>query len=333
MHRLSGLIWCLALAACPAPEVPDAGSFDSGLPDAGVDAGDGAKVDAGADAGSDAGPIDAGPDLRCPLPNGASADGGLVRIVAANLSSGSQQSWNPGEGKRILQGLKPDVALMQEWNIGSNTDTDRRAFVDSTFGTGFCFHIQSGGVIPNGVISRWPILDAGQWVDPQVGNRAFAWAQIDVPGPRDLWAVSIHLLTTGSMRNAEAQALVMNINQFIPAADLLVVGGDLNSSNRTEPAITTLSQVVRTLGPHPVDAFNNGNTNAGRSQPYDWVMADEDLYALQVPVVVGAATFDAGLVFDSRIFSPLSAVAPIQPLDSAEQYMQHMAVVKDFLLP
>ncbi len=319
---------CVALVACRDPMdggdagVPDAGPFDAGPFDAGP-----------FDAGIDAGPFDAGPDLRCPARAAGVPDGGLLRIIAANLTSGNQQSWTPGEGARILKGLKPDVALMQEFNIGTNSEVDRRAFVDSTFGPDFCFHIEAGATIPNGIVTRWPILDAGQWVDAQVSNRSFAWAQIDVPGPRDLWAVSVHLLTSGAQRPAEAQALVSLINQFVPAGGLLVIGGDFNTGTRSETAIMTLGAVVHVAAPQPVDQNNNGNTNASRNAPYDWVMPDPDLYALQVPVVVGAATFDAGLVFDSRVFNPLSAVAPVQAGDSAAQNMQHMAVVKDFLLP
>jgi endonuclease/exonuclease/phosphatase family metal-dependent hydrolase len=350
MRRLSGLMLCLALLGCPEPiDVPDSGGLDAGPTDAGFDAGadagteDAGPRDAGTedggfdggpeDSGFDAGPFDAGPDLRCPPRDGGVPDGGLLRVVAANLTSGNLQSWNPGEGKRILQGLKPDVALMQEFNIGANTDVDRRAFVDSTFGEEFCFYVEPGGGIPNGVVTRWPILDAGRWVDPEVSNRGFAWTQIDVPGARDLWAISVHLLTSGSGRPAEAVALVGNINQFIPVGDLLVIGGDFNTGNRNETAIQTLSQVVRTAGPHPADQSGNDDTNAGRSSPYDWVIPDADLYALQVPVVIGAASFDAGLVFDSRVFTPLSAVPPILAGDSAAPAMQHMAVVKDFLLP
>lgn len=350
MQRLAlVLILVISASACREPfDVPDAGNTDAGQDAGAVDAGSGdagavdaGSVDAGAvDAGSgdagpeDAGAVDAGPSLRCPERDGGVPDGGLLRVIAANLSSGNLQTYNPGDGARILAGLKPDITLIQEWNIGANTEVDRRAFVDSTFGGDFCFHIQAGGGIPNGVISRWPILDAGQWVDPQVTNRAFAWALIDVPGPRNLWAVSMHLLTSNaSARTLEAQELVMKINQAVPLADLLVIGGDLNTNSRTETAITTFSQVVRTSGPHPVDQSNNENTNAGRSQPYDWVLADPDLAALQVPVKVGAASFAAGLVFDSRVFTPLSAVPPVQAGDSAAVNMQHMAVVKDFLLP
>ena len=54
---------------------------------------------------------------------------------------------------------------------------------------------------------------------------------------------------------------------------------------------------------------------------------------LRTPVLIGTSRFENGLVFDSRVFTPLSAVAPVQRGDSEAQNMQHMAVVRDFLVP
>jgi hypothetical protein len=52
----------------------------------------------------------------------------------------------------------------------------------------------------------------------------------------------------------------------------------------------------------------------------------------QVPSVISGQSFPNGLVFDSRRFSPLSAVSPVQSGDSSVSGMQHMAVLKDFRL-
>jgi hypothetical protein len=62
-------------------------------------------------------------------------------------------------------------------------------------------------------------------------------------------------------------------------------------------------------------------------------MPNADLAALQVPTRIGAQSFPNGLVFDSGVFTPLSDVAPVQPSDSGASNMQHMPVVKDFVLP
>ncbi len=261
----------------------------------------------------------------------------VVRVMAANLTSGNLQSYAPGHGTRIFQGLLPDVVLIQEFNHGGNTPAELRAWVDEAFGPEFFFSRESGVQLPNGVISRHPILASGTWDDPQVDNREFHWARIDVPGPIDLWAVSVHLLTSNAgMRNSEAQALVGYIEEEVPEGAFLVVGGDLNTVTRTESAISTLSQVVVTsnsASPWPTDGSGNGFTNANRSRPYDWLLADGDLAPRETPLLIGTMSFPGGLVFDSRVFTPLSAVSPILATDSAAPNMQHMPVLKDFLFP
>ena len=154
LTRAGALLLCGALAGCPGPRLlpPDADRADAGLvADGGADAGPGpdAGLDAGFDAGTDGGE-DAGPSLRC-LPRDAGIpDAAVLRVVAANLSSGNLQSYDPGQGARILQGLKPDVVLIQEWNIGNKSDLDRRAWVNATFGEEFCFQVESGAQLPNG---------------------------------------------------------------------------------------------------------------------------------------------------------------------------------------
>ncbi|MHB8872216.1 MAG: endonuclease/exonuclease/phosphatase family protein [Myxococcaceae bacterium] len=275
---------------------------------------------------------------------GACPDGGAppphpLRIVAANTSSGNLSSYDPGEGIRIFQGLKPDLVLIQEFNYATKSDADIRRFVDQTFGPTYFFYREPGALqIPNGVISRYPIVAAGAWKDSTfISNRNFAWARIDVPGGKDLWAVSLHLRTNSSGnsgdRNAEASLVVGNAKAVVPAGDYLVVGGDLNTKSRTESCFTTFSQVVVTTGPFPVDQAGNSATSADRSDPYDWVMVNAGLKLKEVPVRIGANSFAAGLVFDSRVYSPLIDVAPVRSTDSNASNMQHMAVVRDFELP
>ena len=224
---------------------------------------------------------------------------------------------------------------MQEVRYGDNSAAAQRAFVDAAFGASYAFvrgSLGGGADIPNAVVSRFPILDSGEWVDPYVSNRTFVWARIDVPGTADLYAVSVHLLTTNfGDRAGEAQSLVGRL-QALPAGSLVVLGGDLNTSTRTESAITALGQVFATAGPYPVDQAGNQNTNTPRARPYDWVLATGALDSCQVPVTVGATPFPSGLVFDSRVFTPLADVPPVQLSDS-DSPLQHMAVVREFVLP
>lgn len=285
----------------------------------------------GSSGATDAGPVDAGP-----------ADAGwvyvdagpvtYVRIATGNLSSGNYQSYDPGEGIRIFEGLHPDVAMIQEFNYGTNSATDIREMIDVAFGPEFSYvRGASGQQIPNGIASRWPIVASGGWTDPQVSNRDFVWARIALPGGHELLAVSVHLLTSSaSSRQAEATALVNDLQQYVPAGDFIALGGDFNTGTRTEACINTFSQVFHTAGPYPADQQGNGNTSAARSKPLDWVLVDPALDATEIPLQLGTSTFTNGAVFDSRVYSPLSDVSPVQSGDSAATNMQHMAVVREF---
>ena len=257
-----------------------------------------------------------------------------LRIMAANTTSGNYQSYDPGEGTRIFQGLVPDIVLIQEFNIGDNSESDIEDWIDTTFGEEFVYYREYDAQIPNGIISRYPILESGEWDDPAVSNRDFAWAKIDLPGERDLWTISVHFLTrSANTRNIQANALVEFVQANVPDEDLLVIGGDLNTRNITESALQTLGNVVNTRPPYPADQAGDIDTNASRGRPYDWVFADSDLQEYEVPVEIGANTFPHGLVFDSRVYSPLSDVEPIRRSDSDAPNMQHMAVIKDFFIP
>jgi hypothetical protein len=115
--------------------------------------------------------------------------------------------------------------------------------------------------------------------------------------------------------------------------DYVVLGGDFNTSVRTEPAITSLSQVLVTGEPYPTDLGGLSGTNASRSKPYDWVLGNPALDALEVPVVIGLNEFPAGFVADTRVYTPIADLAPALTSDSAATNMQHMAVARDFSLP
>jgi endonuclease/exonuclease/phosphatase family metal-dependent hydrolase len=272
-------------------------------------------------------------------------DSGIrLRVMAANISSGRLQSYpNPGPGVRIFQALRPDVVLIQEFNVNAtrgeaNDEAAVDAWVDDVFGAEYHWFREPGGdSIPNGVISRWPIVEAGEWRDDSVSNRDFAFARIDLPGEIDLWAVSLHLLTrSAAVRNTEAEALVRALRGHpVPEDDYLVVGGDFNTDRRNEPAVTTLGQIVDILGPFPNDGDNppDGDTNSRRRKPYDWLLSDGDLQAVSVATEVGDFVFPDGLVFDTRTFTTEELEEDFPPAlrdDSDARQMQHMAVVRDF---
>jgi hypothetical protein len=270
----------------------------------------------------------------------ARAEPVALRVVAANLTSDKHQTYSPdngnhsnpeGAGARILKALQPDVVLIQEFN----TSVPVRQWVNSTLGKTYAVarEEQPGG-IPNGVISRYPIIASGAWDDPQVTNRELFWARIALPNGRELWAVSLHLhAKSADSRARSAAALVAQIRNKIPKDALLVVGGDLNTRHENEPCLATLKACVVVPDTPPVDGHGNPATNSPRNRPYDWVLAGPALEKFAVPVILAELTFPHGLVFDSRVFEPLAKLPPVQKGDSALPMMQHMAVVRDFLLP
>jgi len=315
----------LALALASAPAACTDSSFVAPPPPA---------PDAGrADGAATPPPIDAGaPDARDDDAGGGAGDGGPphVRIMAANTTSGSQQSYE-APGIRIFQGLAPDIALVQEFKVQGG---DLRALVDTAFGPSFSYYVEPAGAIPNGIVSRYPILASGAWTDASVSDRSFAYARIDVPGPVDLWAVSVHLLTSSATaRSTEAKQLAGYVSASVPNGDYLVIGGDLNTESAGEQALTDLAAVVITAPPFPADQAGNTNSSINRNKPHDWVFARANLDAYAAPVTIGAAAFPAGLVFDSRVYTPLADVTPVLATDSSATGMQHMPVVRDFVLP
>jgi endonuclease/exonuclease/phosphatase family metal-dependent hydrolase len=256
-----------------------------------------------------------------------------LRIVAANLTSGRNQTWDEGPGNRILETLQPDVVLLQEVRYQDGSSEAMQAWMDATLGEPFEV-VYGTGDLPNGIASRYPILDWGVWTDTAVDNRDFVWARIDIPGDRNLWAVSVHLLTKGGdVRAAQAQALLDYVENEAPADDWLVIGGDFNTRHHDEEALHMLGAVVTTEGPYPVDTDGNMMTNSTRRYPYDFVFVDPSLAELAAVTEQGTSFFPLGLVVDTRTYDPIGDLAPAQPDDSAAFQMQHMAVVRDFALP
>jgi endonuclease/exonuclease/phosphatase family metal-dependent hydrolase len=253
-----------------------------------------------------------------------------LRIMAGNLT-GNSQTYDAA-GIRLFQGLQPDIVAIQEFKYLSNSDADIRAFVNTAFGTIFQYFRETGYAIPNGIISRYPMRQAGSWDDVEIPDRGFAWAQIDVPGPVDLYVVSVHLKASSdssSRRATEATNLKTLIQANFPANAWIVVAGDCNTDSRSEACLSTFKTFLSDANiPDDGTASANENTNNGRNKPYDYVLPSHTLATNLVPVLIGARSYADGLVFDSRVYSPLGAVSPILSTDVSA--LQHMPVLKDF---
>lgn len=266
--------------------------------------------------------------------NNSSDDGSNITIMAANITSGNKQSYDPGHGVRIFQGLKPDIALIQEVNYESNRPSDYEQFKNNAFGFDYEICVpQPGNQIPNGIVSIFPIKECGYWNDPHISNRDFVYAKIDIPGQHDLLAVSVHFKTK-PRRQAKRQATALNEyikEHFDFDNDYLIIGGDFNSPKLNDSALNVLKQYVDISKPAK-DKNGKSGTNASRSKPYDHVLPGKKLTQLEVPLEIGDNKYDSGIVFDSRVYSPLSDVSPVKSGDSGVSGMQHMAVMKEFKL-
>lgn len=266
-----------------------------------------------------------------------------MRVMAANITSGTHQRYETA-GLNIFKGLKPDVVAIQEFNyasdnFGINTPEAIHEMVTNTFGPEFTYVRESGVSIPNGIISRWPIVATGPLDDPEVDDRGIAWAKIDLPGTNDLYVISVHLYGSGTAtdRNVEAMTITNFIATNCPPGAWVIVGGDFNTANRSEACLTTFKKV---LSDEPVPTDNapspDADTNEPRNKPYDYVLASFALTNHLKPVVIGTHTFPNGLVFDSQVYNQYASLAEVVPVSSGDSHvdgMQHMAVIKDFLIP
>lgn len=248
-------------------------------------------------------------------------------VASANLSDNTTQAYDD-PGIRILQALQPDVLAIQEFNyrLGTSQDLVRRLF-----GPDWHFAREKGGArLPNGVVSRYPIVAHGQWEDPYVGNRSLFWATVQIPGPKPLHVVSVHLVQNRAERRIpEARHLLQLIRKQFPEDDYVVLCGDLNVNTRDSEALAELTKWFDDSA-QPADQEGNPNTNAKRNRPYDYVLPNPALAPTHAPTVLADQKFPGGLVFDSRLWNPLPP--PVEWEDTVRD-LQHLPVLKTFRVP
>ena len=269
-----------------------------------------------------------------------------IRIVAGNITSGNNQSYDPGHGIRIFQALKPDIALVQEMNYGNNSASDYKSFAQKIVGTDYYAVEDSKYNIPNGIVSKYPITETGSWDDPNLSDRELKWAVIDIPGEKDIFAVSVHLHTSPASDQTKAAQVIVDeiakIKSSKPDTYYYVVGGDFNGETAVSSSGFGKNNTFYISGPDPVDEEGDSNTNRNRNKQYDYVLADYPLHDFQVPTVYYSSedptktkSYKNGLVFDTRLYDQSELdeyFSPAQTNDSGASSMQHMAVVKDFLI-
>ena len=264
-------------------------------------------------------------------------DNESITIMAANLVSGFPSVYQE-PAYRIFQALKPDIVSMQECNLSTNLYTDMRHFVDTNFGTNYYYFVepQSSAYFPqpNAIVSRWPITASGEWTDSLTANRDFAWATIDIPGDRDLHIVSLHLYYSGTEEErAEEAAMLTNYiaEAGFPENDYLVIAGDLNTADRSEPCLAVLTNVVSD-DHKPADQYGVTETSRNREYPFDYVLPSRNLEQNHYLTTVQSIDFHDGLVFDTRLWTNPPPPSPVLTNDSDATGSAHMAVMKSFSL-
>ncbi|MBR4490401.1 hypothetical protein IKP13_07170, partial [bacterium] len=184
---------------------------------------------------------------------------------------------------------------------------------------------------------------------PTLSDRALKWAVVDIPGNTDIFAISVHLKHDDDSRQKKAANVIVDeiakVKSSNPGKYYYVVGGDFNGTAAVSSNGFGKNDTFYVAGPHPVDEngnSNTNNTNSGRKEHYDFVLADHPLHEFQIPVVYYSSEdstktkiYENGLVFDTRVYSQSELneyFSPAQLNDSGASSMQHMAVVKDFLI-
>ncbi len=267
-------------------------------------------------------------------------DDDTVSIMAANTTSGSNQEYE-GPGNRIFQALCPDVVLIQEFNVTNGTTAaDYRTWVNQNFGTNFNYYVQTNGVsIPNGVVSRWPIVTCGMWDDTTLSDRDFAWAKIQLPGTQQLQAVSLHIKASSgsadvSQRTSEGRLLTNYIAQagWLTNGHYVAIGGDFNLYSTNEAVMQVLTANTVTDKHQPADQFGDKESNSARENPYDRVLPSTNLDARHRTFALWGYNYPNGIVYDTRIAWTNGLPPPSLAADSGAANMQHMAIMKVFEL-
>jgi endonuclease/exonuclease/phosphatase family metal-dependent hydrolase len=250
-----------------------------------------------------------------------------LTIATANLSDNRTQAYED-PAIRILQALQPDILAIQEFNYKAGTSQDLARLL---FGPGAHFAREKGGArLPNGIISRYPILAHGQWEDPYIQNRSLFWATVAIPGPRPIHVISVHLVQrNASRRTPQARHLLRLIRDRFPPDDYVVLCGDFNTTSRAAEALAVLTAWFDDSA-QPADQDGNPHTNAPRTRPYDFVLPNPALARHHAPTVLDSIVFPDGLVFDTSLWNP--PPPPAQWEDTAAD-MQHLPVMKTFQIP
>ncbi len=272
-----------------------------------------------------------------------------LRLMAANITSGNYQSYDPGDGIRIFKAVHPDVIMIQEMNYKDNSSSDYKELAGKIFNDidcieeHRCYYYAGTGQVPNGILSKYPIIKHGYWNDPNINNRDLNYAEIDLPGNKDLFVISVHLSTKGSKQVRPASIIAQNVAQHKidnPDKYYYAVGGDFNGSSAVSTGGFGKENAFNINDAFPKSESGNYNTSSRRTKHYDWILVDSKLSNIQTSSdfcsesdITDCKRYHNGLVMDTREYTTdeiHTYFSPARLEDSEAIGMQHMAVIKDF---
>ena len=303
-------------------------------------------------------------DIDGAKPDPKPIEGTHIRFMAANITSDAK-GYDPDAGRNIFKAVKPDIAMIQEFKLSKQKP---EAFFAEIFGPEFHYFVGSyddksvseTSSKPNAIASRYRIIDTGEWKPKYrksdkgkdtdaYKDRYWTYAVVDIPGDRDLLVVSVHLHTSDNRYEYEPLAEKIIAKQK-EGNYYVAIGGDFNAKGNNYTALTTKSETFRSIfelstTKAPVDQNGNSSTNAKRRSRLDWLLFDKEFDTFAIPTEIGAHTgadaYPYGHVFDTRVYAKsyyngiceLSLVPPATAQDSAAKEMQHMAVIRDIVVP
>ena len=261
-------------------------------------------------------------------------------------------------GMNMFYAMDPDIIIIQE--LGESATKVVNA-LEEHFKTKYNIHVGEGR-IGNGIITKGdlPIKEVFSEASAikTINDRKYEAAIVDIPGDKDLLVVSLHL---SHKYNSEEYIPVANFVRSILAKGnyYVALGGDTNATSRSY-ITNNWESILATGEPYPTDQRGRKGTNKARKEQYDWVLVDHEFQRFAVPTEVASASYAGGFILDSICFDSYNCnnrdlymnddcsysytadekkaktvipeLSPVRYGDSRVCGMQHMPVIRDFLI-
>ncbi len=248
-----------------------------------------------------------------------------LTIATANLSDNRTQAYED-PAIRILQALQPDILAIQEFNYKAGTSQDLARLLSRSRRP---LRPRKGGArLPNGIISRYPILAHGQW-GGSLPSRTAACSGPPSPSPApgrftssaSIWSSATPPAAPPRPGTSSASSATASPDDYV------VLCGDFNTTSRAAEALAVLTAWFDDSA-QPADQNGNPHTNAPRTRPYDYVLPNPALARHHAPTILDGLVFPGGLCLRHQ---PLESAPASRPMGGYRR--GHAASPRDENLP